>query len=120
MKKLLILIGILISISIEHSEAKEDVPMTIFTKGHPVKNTTVKRAPIQINVDVYYNASERTVSIESGEDVEAQVYITSSYGEIFAFSSQLNSTLSIPSDYTGILGISIETATWSAEGELEI
>ena len=61
MRKLLLTIGVLLSITIDLSAAKEDVPMTIATKGHPTKLTTVKRTPIYVSLDITYDNATRVL-----------------------------------------------------------
>ena len=52
MRNFFLMIGVLISISIDLFAAKEDVPMTIFISGHDVKNTTIKRAPMHVPFEI--------------------------------------------------------------------
>lgn len=120
MRKLLLIIGVLLSIPFRLSAVKEDVPMTIFTDGHDVKNTTVKRAPIYLPLEITYDNATHVVEVISEEDIEAEIFIKSEEGDILGYSSCLNTALDIPVGFRGFLTISIESTEWTAVGEIEI
>ena len=52
MKKYLLLIGVIISIAIQASAAKEDIYMTIYRKGNESIDKTIHRSPMLLPVDV--------------------------------------------------------------------
>ena len=120
MKKLFLLLGVLLSIPIQLSAAKEDVPLTIAKKGQGNKLTTVKRSPMHVSVEVIYDTASHTIEVSSEEAVDAQVYVRTEEGDVLGYSNCLNATLNIPSDYLGLLTVSIEGNEWIAEGEIEI
>lgn len=120
MRKLLLAIGVIFSITLSLSAAKEYVPITIGTKGHPTKNTTVKRAPMYLSLEITYDDTTHVVEVISEEEVNAQVYIKSEDGNILGYSSSLNTTLNVPSGFIGILTICIEGEEWTAIGEVNI
>ncbi|MDE6695550.1 MAG: hypothetical protein K2K25_01585 [Muribaculaceae bacterium] len=120
MRKLLLAIGVIFSITLSLSAAKEYVPITIGTKGHPTKNTTVKRAPMYLSLEITYDDTTHVVEVISEEEINAQVYIKSEDGNILGYSSCLNSTFNVPSGFIGILNICIEGEEWTAVGEVNI
>ncbi|MDE6549124.1 MAG: hypothetical protein K2L22_09000 [Muribaculaceae bacterium] len=120
MKKIILLIGILLCISVHTVAAKEDVLVTILLKGQDLRNTTVKRTPMQAPVEIYYDEVTQTVEVTGDNELEAQVYIKDESGRTLAYSSSINTTLIIPYDYSGILLVCIETEYWSVIGEIEI
>ena len=120
MRKNLFTVGVLLSITLTLSAAKEDVPMTIATTGHDTKITTVKRTPVYMPLEVTYDDNTHVIEIKSEGDIEAEVYMKTEEGDILGYSSCLNTTLNLPVDYRGLLTISIEGADWTAVGEIEI
>ena len=120
MKRFLIMIGVLLSIQMPLSAAKEDVPMSIAKKGQGNKFTTVKRAPMYVSLEIIYDDTAHVIEVISEEEVDAQVYIKGEDGAILGYSGCLNTTLNVPSGFIGILTISIECDEWTAEGEIEI
>lgn len=120
MKKFVLMICLLLSIPIQLVSAKERASLSIFTKGDVTKNTTVKRAPMSLPIEVIFDETTRTIEVISEEEIEAEVYIKSEDGDILGYSSCLNTALIVPSDFIGILTISIECDEWTAVGEIEI
>lgn len=120
MRKNLFTIGVLLSITLTLSAAKEDVPMTIATTGHDTKITTVKRTPRYVPIEVTYDDTTHVIEVTSEEDIEAEVYVKTEEGDILGYSSCLNTIFNLPADIRGLLTISIEGDDWTAVGEIEI
>lgn len=120
MKKLILFIGLLIWMATPIWGAKESVKVTISIKGNRTQNTTIQRSLIQLPIEVEYDSETRTIEINSDDEFDAQTYLTDENGKTLASSTTLNTVLLVPSDYSGILLIYIETEDWTATGEIEI
>lgn len=120
MKKLLLAIGVIFSLTVTLTAAKQDVPMTIGTKGHPTKNTTVKRTPKYISLAIAYDDISHVIEVRSDEELNAEIFIKSENGDIIGYSSSINTSLNIPSCFKGNLTIYIEGDDWTAIGEINV
>ena len=121
MKKFLLLTCMLISAGIFEGQAeKQEVLMTIHKKGQEIQNTTVKRTSMQLPVEIIYDSEAGIVEITGDDELEAQVSLTDESGNTLASSPTINTVFEVPTGYTGILLIYIETEDWTATGEIEI
>ena len=120
MKKFLLLIGVLISIALQASASKTEVYMEYRKSGRSTQSTTVRRAPMQLPIEVVFDSENRQVEISCNDDLEAQVYLCEENGNILDYSSCLNSVLNVPDNYSGVLIIRIESDDWIATGEIII
>lgn len=120
MKKIILLISWVLVLAIPIVAAKEDVSMTLSINGRGTQNTTVKRTPIHLPVEVVYDSETNTVEVIGDDEFEARVSLTDESGNTLAYSPTINTVLEVPTDYTGILLLYIENEDWTATGEIEI
>ena len=120
MKKYLLLIGVIISIAIQASAAKEDIYMTIYRKGNERIDKTIHRSPMLLPVDVFYNTETHQIEVTSGDEVSAQVFLCDKNGNTLDYSPCINAVLDVPSNYNGIIIIRIDSENWIATGKIAI
>ena len=120
MKKLFLLIGVLISITIQASAAKEKVFIDFYKNGRSTQNTTVRRSPMQLPIEILYDSETLQIEISCDDDLEAQVYLCDENGNILDYSTCLNTVLNVPDNYSGVLIIRIEGEDWISSGEIAI
>lgn len=120
MKKLLLLIGVLISIALQTSASKTEVYMEYRKYGRSTQSTTVRRTPMQLPVEVIFDSETRQIEISCDDDLDAQVYLCDENGNILDYSSCLNTVLNVPDNYSGVLIIRIEGEDWISTGEIII
>lgn len=116
MKKLLVLIGIFMSMYSSISAEEHGVFMEI-NKRNMDSYTKVNRAPKHISLDVVYDTDTQCVTVNGDEGIEVEVFLYNSLGEVEDYSSSLNTTLSVSSP--GIHRIHIEGEDWVANGTIE-
>ena len=81
MKKLLSLFGVLIFIGCLHAHAeKSRVIMESLQTGNVDGSTTVRRSPMRIPIDVYYDEELRQIEISGDEDMNVQIYLRDESG----------------------------------------
>lgn len=121
MKKLHLLFGVLIFIVCLQAHAeKSRVAMEKWQTGNVDGSTTVRRSPMRIPIDVYYDDELRQIEISGSVDIDVQIVLCDENGNIIAYSSITNTTLDIPEDYNGRISISIECDNWVATGYITI
>ena len=91
--------------------------MDVHRKNDPQKSTGVHRAPMLINIDVYYDTETHIVEVYGDEAMDAEVFIYNASGDLVNYSSSLNTELTIPA--SGIYTIQIESEGWYALGVIE-
>lgn len=116
MKKLIVLIGILVSMYLQVSAEEHGVFMEINMRNRD-SYTKVNRAPKYISLDVVYDTETKTVTITGNDTNEVEVVLYNSLGEVEDSSSSLNSRLMITT--SGSHRILIESEDWIAEGFFE-
>lgn len=102
-----------------HAE-QENVYVDLLLDGHGTTNTTVKRCPMRLPIEVYYDSKASAIEVRGDVECEAVVYLRDANGNVLAFSSDINTMLEIPQGFSGILLIYIEGDAWTAYGEIEI
>lgn len=117
MKKLLLLIGVLISFSNAFA-SKSDVYITSYKKGNVDNRTTVRRSPQQLPINVYYDNEARQIEVTGDEELNIQIYLYDENQNTLNYSSCINTTLDVPSNYNRVLIIHIENDDWIATGEI--
>lgn len=117
MKKLIALIGILMSMYPSIYAEEHGVFMEINMRNMD-SYTKVNRAPKRISLDVVYDTETKTVTVTGDESISAEVFIYNASGEVENHSSSLNTTLSVSS--LGNNRIRIEGEDWIANGVIEI
>lgn len=75
------------------------------------------RAPMRINIEVFYDTETHIVEVYGDEAMDAEVFIYNASGDIVDYSSSLNTELTIPA--SGIYTIQIESEGWYALGVIE-
>lgn len=121
MRKIIPLImGVLISLSFQISAKKNNVPMDTSPKRHGDKNTTVRRSPLLIPIDVNYDDETHLVEISGDEELDAQVYLCDEHGNVLDYSPVLNSELGIPDFHSGVVIIRVESEDWISTGSIFI
>lgn len=74
MRKYLLIIGVIISISIQSFASKSAIYMDLAKRGRSDKCTTVRRSPMQCPIDVFYDAVDNSaISIISILDGNTKV-----------------------------------------------
>ena len=120
MKKFFLFIGVIIYIAPQADASKNDVYMTIYRKGHVEKNTTVHRSPMLPPIDVTYDSEAHQIEVVGDNELEVQIFLYDENGNILDNSNCINTFLNVPTNYDGIILISIESDDWIASGEIYI
>ena len=121
MKKLLLLFGVLIFVgSIQAYAEKNMVVIESYFTGHVDRSKPVRRSPMKIPIDVYYDDELRQIEVYGDEDVNVQIYLCDENGNTITYSSYINTLLDIPDGYSGLLSIRIEGEDWIATGKIII
>ena len=120
MKKFLLIIGVLISISIQAFAAKYGVCMEYHQLGQGTQSTTVRRSPLRLPADVFYNNETHQVEVMSSDELSAQVFLCDENGNTLDYSPCINAVMDIPSNYSGLIIIRIEGEDWIATGKIAI
>ncbi len=81
-------------------------------------NPKPQRAPMHIDIQVYYNAEYNTIEISSDDDVDGEVFLYHN-GNVVGYSEELNTTILIPAT-PGLYKILIHGESWIAEGYLHV
>lgn len=117
MKKLLTLLGVLIFIGClqAHAERSKAI-IEWYQTGHVDRSTTVRRSPIRIPIDVYYDEELRQIEISS--DMDAQIFVCDENGHTLDYSPCINAVLNIPYNYSGFIILRIESEEWIAIGKI--
>lgn len=121
MKKLLTLLGVLIFIGClqAHAERSKAI-IELYQTGHVDRSTTVRRSPIRIPIDVYYDKELRQIEIYGDMDMNVEIYLCDKNGNIISYSSTINTILDVPDGYSGQLSIRVEGEGWIATGIIAI
>lgn len=118
MRKYLLLIGIMLSIGIQAFASKNGVYMDIAKYGRRDKSTTVRRSPMQIPVEVFYDNETHQIEVVGDDELAAQVFLCDENGNTLDYSPCINVVLDVPySDY-GMITIRIESEDWIAIGKI--
>jgi len=123
MKRTLFIIFVIMTIGF-HSIAQEtknsssSFPIGLKIQNRSGMNPKTHRAPMQINIEVYYNTDENAVEISYDGDAEGEVFLYQNEN-VVGYSSELNATLPIPSE-VGMYMIEIVCEQWTAQGFLEL
>lgn len=120
MKYFILLFGLLFGMSLQAIAEKREVKMTIVRKGNDQRDMIIHRSPMQLPVEINYDSETGIVEITGDDELEAQISLTDESGNTLAFSPTINTVFEVPTGYTGILLIYIETEDWTATGEIEI
>lgn len=121
MKKLHLLFGVLIFIGCLQAHAeKSRVAMEKWQTGNVDGSTTVRRSPMRIPIDVYYDDELRQIEISGDEDMNVQIYLCDENGNTITYSSTINTILDVPDGYSGLLFIRVEGEGWIATGQIAI
>lgn len=120
MRKYLLIIGVIISISIQAFASKSAIYMDLAKRGRSDKCTTVRRSPMQCPIDVFYDNETHQIEIMGGDEVSAQVFLCDENGNTLDYSPSINAVLDVPSNYNGLLIIRIEGEDWIAIGKIAI
>ena len=118
MKKLLLTIGFLLSLSGNLFAEKTEVGITPEKKTPPDTGTTRPRVPMRIPIQVFYDNLTREIEIIAPNSLDGYAYICDGEGDIITFSASLNDVLYIPECYSGLIHIYIESDSWQAVGEI--
>lgn len=117
MKKIIVLIGILMSMCPSISAKEHGVFMEINMRNREAY-TKVNRAPKHISLNVVFDDETGLIRVTGDESVVAEVFLYNSSGEIEDYSSSLNSNLTITN--SGSYRILIVSEDWGAEGNVEV
>lgn len=119
MKKLLTLLGVLISIGCFQAYAERSKAIIEwYQTGHVDRSTTVRRSPTRIPIDVYYDEELRQIEISSDMDMDAQIFVCDENGNTLDYSPCINVVLNIPYNYSGFIILRIESEEWIATGKI--
>lgn len=121
MKKSLLLLGALIFVGCLsiHAE-KSRVVIESYQTGHVDRSTAVRRTPMRIPIDVYYDEELHQIEISGDVDMNVQIYLYDENENIITYSLSINTILDIPDGYSGLLSIRIESDNWGAIGRITI
>lgn len=120
MRKIVLLIGVIISVVCQMNVMAKTVSITVHRKGNVDRSTTVCRSPIKLPIDVVYDNDARQITVSGDEEMVAQVYLCDLSGNTLDYSSCLNTVFDVPEARTGSLIIRIESEDWIAEGEVPL
>lgn len=120
MKKYLLLIGVIISFGIQAFAAKYGVGMEYHQLGYGNNSTKVRRSPLRLPIDVFYNNDTHQIEVTSDDEVSAQVFLCDENGNTLDYSPSINAVLDVPSNYNGPIIIRIEGDDWIAIGKIAI
>lgn len=81
-------------------------------------NNGVHRAPMRMNIEVFYNADYNTIDISYDGDATGEVYLYFN-GNAIEYSPELNTSLQVPS-IPGLYKIEIVGESWVAQGYLQL
>lgn len=121
MKKLLSLLGVLITIGCLQAYAeKSGVYLDFYKYGHEGKNTTVHRSPMQLPFYVFYDNETRQIEVVGNEEVEVQIFLCDENGNTLDYSPCINAVLNVPYNYGGLIILRIESEEWIATGKITV
>lgn len=115
-KKALIFASLLTAFALNASAEGYGVFMEIDMKNSE-KYLKVNRAPMRISLEVIYDKDTQCVTVNGDEDMEVEIFLYNSMGEVEDYSSSLNSNLIITT--SGSHRILIESEDWIAEGIID-
>lgn len=92
----------------------KDVILIIHHTKNPGK---VHRVPMRIPIEVWYDTAVKTIEVSCPEEIDGQVYLYDSNGNIVGFSPIINTVFNLPA--TGTYTIFIESEEWYAEGIID-
>ena len=120
MKQFLSLILVLIAIaftSVAQSPKGESSQHVELQFRRNKSESGILRAPMRINIEVFYDTETHIVEVYGDEAMDAEVFIYNASGDLVNYSSSLNTELTIPT--SGIYTIQIESEGWYALGVIE-
>jgi len=120
MKKYLLLIGVLFSICIQTYASKSAIYMDIYKSGHDDKRTTVRRSPMKLPIDVFYDNETHQIEVAGNEEIMAQLFLCDENGNMLDYSPDINAVLKVPCNYSGLIIIRIECEDWIATGKIAV
>lgn len=120
MKGKFILLWLMLAMAFTISAEEKSVFIKIDRKDDSSKHTQVDRAPMRLPLDVVYDTDNFTITVSGDDSLEADVSLADESGNVLEFSSSINTTLSIPDGYNGIIVIRIESADWIGIGKIEV
>lgn len=120
MKKYLLLIGVIISISIQAFASQSAVYMDFTKRGRSDNATTVRPSPMLSPIDVLYDNETKQIEVVSDEELVAQVFLCDENGNTVDYSPCINVVLDAPSNYNGLIFIRIEGEDWIATGKIAL
>lgn len=92
--------------------------MEIHQLGQGTQSTTVRRSPLRLSFDVFYDSEAHQVEVTCEE--EAQIFLSDANGNTLDYSSDINAVLNIPYNYNGLIIIRIESDGWIAIGKITV
>lgn len=120
MKRYLLFIGVIISIGIQAFAAKYGVCMEYHQLGQGIQSTTVRRSPLRLPVDVFYDNGTHQIETKGADEVSAQIFLCDENGNTLDYSPCVNAVLDVPSSYNGLIIIQIEGEDWIATGKIAV
>lgn len=120
MKQLLSLILVIIAIAFPSvaQTPKRNSPEPVKLEYNRKDNSEkALRAPMRINIEVFYDTEMHIVEVYGDEAMDAEVFIYNASGDIVNYTSSLNTELTIPA--SGIYTIQIESEGWYAVGVID-
>lgn len=115
MTKTFIILVLLIAMAHNVQAERRDVLMETYHKNQTEKK--VNRAPMRINIDVFYDSDTHIIEVVGDESIEAEVFLKAD-GILEDYSSTLNTVFTVST--SGLYVIIIQGDDWYAEGEIEI
>ena len=84
---------------------------------HSENTSTVHRAPIHVDLDVYYDAENQIVTINYDGESSGEVFLYYN-NTLIGSETEINSSFQV--SMNGLYKIEILTESWSAEGYFEL
>lgn len=119
MKKLIILLGVLLSFTILASAARTSICMDITIKKD-VPGGKINRTPMLLPIEAYYDDETNQVEVIGDYDKPVEIFVCDEDLDVVAYSSVLNTVLDIPAGYHGLIVVRITSDNWVAVGKTEI
>lgn len=120
MKKYLLLIGVIFSVCIQALASKSAIYLDFYKSGHADKSTTIRRSPMNLPIDVFYDNETHQIEVSGNEEVMAQIFLCDENGNVLDYSLNINAVLDVPCYYSGIIIIRIESENWIATGKITV
>lgn len=120
MKKILLIIGIMFSLSAMHANAEQTKRQVYVERSNYTIGTKVHRAPMVLpTVELVYDTDNNSINVICSCECDAEVTIYDADGNIVAI-SDIKETVFVPSLSYGSYYVVIEAAYWYGTATIEL